>query len=70
MIKSTLQWGGYLRNTNGCGSNEGHWNQKHLVCAKCNENFDENWKLEKHLISHGKAKEFKCDNCEMSFHLK
>ena len=26
MIKSALQWGGYLRNTDGCDSNEGHWN--------------------------------------------
>ena len=50
-----------------------HINTRHpkkLSCKECDETFNENWKLERHMTSHGRQKKLKCDTCEMTFHFK
>ena len=43
---------------------------KIMKCNMCHESFDENWKLEIHMKSHGKQKQFKCSQCEHEFFLE
>ena len=39
-----------------------------LNCATCDENFQESWRLELHMKSHGNLDLFKCDLCEKKFY--
>ena len=41
---------------------------KMLHCANCDETFQESWRLELHMKSHGNLSPFKCDLCERKFY--
>ena len=41
-----------------------------LKCTECEELFDLNVDLEKHMATHNKQKMFKCSDCEKEFHLE
>ena len=40
---------------------------KHIQCDQCELSFAESWRLEKHLQTHNKVKDFKCDECGKEF---
>lgn len=41
--------------------------EKRLVCQFCGENYDEEWKLETHLVIHEEAEKFPCNVCNKEF---
>ena len=41
-----------------------------IVCQFCGENFNEQWKLETHLVIHEEAEKFPCDICDKIFQTK
>ena len=44
-----------------------HHPEKRITCQYCGENFDEQWKLEIHLVMHEEAEKFPCNVCNKLF---
>ena len=41
--------------------------KKIIICQCCGENFDDQWKLETHLVMHEEAEKFPCNVCNKLF---
>ena len=44
--------------------------KKVLTCGECDEKFDLNWKLEKHLRTHAASTVYECKECNKTFYLE
>ena len=44
-----------------------HHPKKRIICQCCGENFDDQWKLETHLVMHEEAEKFPCNVCNKVF---
>ena len=57
-----------MENKNSLGEHIRKAHPKKLHCANCDETFQESWRLELHMKSHGNLYIYKCDLCKQKFY--